>query len=180
MKYFFAILFVSFLAFSCSDSKIKPQVSLESGTEQIPDQETWGSEIIVTEDGILKAIVYSDHISVISEEKSKLLKGVRILFFDEEGIQTSSLTSKRGRVDDITQDMYAIDSVVAVSDSGVTLYTDELIWNNKKNKIVSDKFVKIVSDQEVIEGYGFESNQSMNPYTIYNITYYTNLKEKNN
>ena len=114
----------------------------------------------------------------MSEEKSKLLDGVKILFFDDEGKQTSSLTSKKGRVDDITQDMYAIDSVVAVSDSGVTLYTDELIWKNKTNKIVSDKFVKIVSDEEQIEGYGFESNQNLNPYTIYNITYFTNLNEK--
>ena len=81
MKYFLTILFFSISLFSCSDSKIKPQISLEAGTEQIPDQETWGSEIIVTEDGILKAIVYSDHISVISKEKSKLLQGVRILFF---------------------------------------------------------------------------------------------------
>jgi LPS export ABC transporter protein LptC len=180
MKNLIAILIVSIVLSGCGESKLKPQISLETGLEKIPDQETWDSEIIVTEDGILKAIVYSDHISVISDENQKLLDGVKIIFYDEEGIQTSSITSKRGRVDDLTQDMYAIDSVVAVSDSGVTLYTDELIWNSKKNKIVSDKFVRIVSDQEQIEGYGFESNQNMNPYTIYNITYYTNLNENNN
>jgi LPS export ABC transporter protein LptC len=173
------IFLTSILIFyACGESKLKPQISLEDESVKIPDQETWDSEIIISEDGILKAIVYSDHIEVLSEEKSKLLDGVKILFFDDEGKQTSSLTSKKGRVDDITQDMYAIDSVVAVSDSGVTLYTDELIWKNKTNKIVSDKFVKIVSDEEQIEGYGFESNQNLNPYTIYNITYFTNLNEK--
>jgi LPS export ABC transporter protein LptC len=179
MKKLAILLSIIIFLCSCGDSKLKPQISLEEGADKIPDQETWGSEIIVTEDGVLKAIVYSDHISVLSEEKEKLLDGVKILFYNDEGVQTSSLTSKKGRVDDLTQDMYAIDSVVAVSDSGVTLYTDELIWKSKSNKIVSDKFVKIVSEQEQIEGYGFESNQELNPYTIYNITYYTNLNEKN-
>ena len=73
--------------------------------------------------------------------------------------------------------MYAIDSVVAVSDSGVTLTTDELIWKNKTKKIVSDKFVRIVSDDEILEGYGFESDQDLQNYTIFDITYITTIDE---
>ena len=72
--------------------------------------------------------------------------------------------------------MYAIGNVVAVSDSGITLTTDELIWKNKNKKIVTDKFVKIKSDKEIIEGYGFESDQDLQNYTIFNITYVTTLE----
>ena len=76
-----------------------------------------------------------------------------------------------------TQDMYAIDSVVAVSDSGVTLTTDELIWKNKSKKIITDKFVRIVNEEEIIEGYGFESDQNLHNYTIFDITYITTVKD---
>ncbi len=76
-----------------------------------------------------------------------------------------------------SQDMYAIDSVVAVSDSGVTLTTDELIWKNKSKKIITDKFVRIVNKEEIIEGYGFESDQNLHNYTIFNITYITTVED---
>jgi hypothetical protein len=72
--------------------------------------------------------------------------------------------------------MWAIDSVVAVNDSGVTLRTEELMWRNKDQKIVSDKFVTIVSRTEKIEGYGFESDQGIKNYVIHRITYVTAVK----
>jgi hypothetical protein len=45
------------------------------------------------------------------------------------------------------------------------------MWRNKDRKIVSDKFVTILSPKEKIQGYGFESDQSLRNYIIYNITY---------
>jgi hypothetical protein len=60
-----------------------------------------------------------------------------------------------------------------VNDSGTTITTQELMWRNKDKKIVSDKFVRIVSKQEQIEGYGFESDQSLRKYVIYRMTYVT-------
>ncbi|OGU49265.1 MAG: LPS export ABC transporter periplasmic protein LptC, partial [Ignavibacteria bacterium GWC2_36_12] len=83
------------------------------------------------------------------------------------------LTAKKGRVDDATRDLYAIDSVIVVSDSGSTITTDELKWRNSDKKIVSDKFVTIISTKEKIQGYGFESDQHIQNYVIYNITYVT-------
>lgn len=47
------------------------------------------------------------------------------------------------------------------------------MWRNKDQKIISDKFVTIISPKEKIQGYGFESDQSLRNYTIYNITYVT-------
>jgi len=55
------------------------------------------------------------------------------------------LTANKGKADDVTNDLYAIDSVVTVNDSGVTLKTQELMWKNKERKIVTNKFVTIIS-----------------------------------
>lgn len=176
MRILFLIL-IPFVFFSCSEEKIKPVVDLQTAGGEIPSQESWNSKIIFTEDGIIKAVLYSDHLTKYDNTKETLLEGVKINFFDEDGTFSSTLTSKKGKVDEATKNMYAIDSVVTVSDSGVTLRTDELMWNNSKRRITTDKFVTIISADEEIQGFGFESDQGLDNYVIYNITYVTALKE---
>jgi len=169
-----------FLFISCSEEKINPDIDLTIEEENIPVQESWNSKVFFTEEGKLKGILYSDHLRAFNEPKEKLLDGLQFDFYDEEGNRTSQLTAKRGRIDELTQDMYAIDSVVAINDSSnVKLETDELMWRKKDDKIVTDKFVRITSDEEIIEGYGFESDQQIKNYIIRNITYQTIAKKKN-
>lgn len=174
------ILLSLILLFACSETKLKPKTDNSVNGDELPDQQSFDAIINFSEAGKKKAVLYSDIITVMEEKKEKLLDGVKIIFFNEEEEQTSTLTAKKGKIDDATQDMYAIDNVVAVSDSGVTLETDELIWKNKSRKIVTDKFVKITSNEEIIEGYGFESDQNLRNYTIFDITYVTTLSENEN
>jgi LPS export ABC transporter protein LptC len=70
--------------------------------------------------------------------------------------------------------MYAIDNVVAENDSGTVLKTNELMWRNSDQKIITDKFVTITSPKEVIQGYGLESDQQLKNYKIFNVTYSKN------
>lgn len=167
------IIITAALIISCSDNKIKPSVDTSSNdTGNVPTQESWNSKIYFTNMGVTDAILYAEHIMVYNDRKVTLLEGVKIDFYDS-GTVTSTLTSKRGRVNDITNDMYAIDNVVAKNDSGTVLETEELVWRNKDKKIVSDKFVTVTSPEEVIQGYGFESDKGLDNYTIFDITYIT-------
>lgn len=175
MKKIITSITIVFFIVSCQED-VKPLIKNNFGDGEIPYQESWDSKILITGDGLLKAIIYSDHISVYEEKKETLLEGVKINFFDEHEIRSSTLTSKKGRVDDKTQDMIAIDSVVAQNDSGTVLRTNELKWINKTKKITTDKFVTITTNEEHIEGYGFVSDQGLKSYTIYNVTYSTKLK----
>lgn len=178
MKKNMIIILIGLALTFCGEEKFKPQIDASLSAEQIPVQESWDTKIVFTEDGKTKAVLYSDHIRAYEDRNVKILEGVKIDFYNEEGNVSSTLTSKRGRINDLTNDMYAIDSVVAVSDSGVVLRTDELMWRNKEKKIKTDKFVTIIDGDEKIEGYGFESDQNLRNYTIYNITYITTLKEE--
>ncbi len=178
MKNFFYLLIVFVLINGCGEEKLKPKIASSLQTTEIPVQESWDSQILFSENGKLKAILYADHIRSYESKKMKLLDGVKIKFYNEDEKVSSTLTSKHGRINDITKDMFAIDSVVAVSDSGVVLKTEELVWKNRSKKIKTDKFVTIIDKNEKIQGYGFESDQNLNNYTIYNITYIANLNEE--
>ncbi len=165
------LLPILLLLFACGEKKIQPSVNNQVVSELIPDQESWNSKIIFSDKGRLRAVLWANHLQVFEKKKITLLDGVKINFYDAEGKRTSTLTSKRGRVNDATKDMFAIDSVVAVNDSGVVLKTEELVWKSKRKKIVTDKFVTIDDKQEHIEGYGMEADDDLKNYTIFNVTY---------
>lgn len=46
--------------------------------------------------------------------------------------------------------------------------TEELFWNQKEEKVYSDKYMRIEQEDKVITGIGFESNQNMTQYKIFN------------
>jgi hypothetical protein len=43
---------------------------------------------------------------------------------------------------------------------------EHLIWDRAENKIYSNEFVKITTDDEIIMGEGFESNEQFTKYRI--------------
>ena len=171
------LLILLFAVLSCTDEQIKPEVDLSVSGDSIAAQESWDSKILFTENGNLNAILLADHISVFDNRSVTYIDGVHLDFYDDKGEKTTTLTSLHGRVNEMTRNMFAIDSVVAVSDSGVTLLTDELMWRNHDHKIVTDRFVTIINEKERIEGYGFESDEHLINYTIFKITYMTKLKD---
>lgn len=49
---------------------------------------------------------------------------------------------------------------------GEKFLTEELYWDQRQQKVYSDSFIHIERDQKVIEGYGFESNETMTRYHV--------------
>jgi LPS export ABC transporter protein LptC len=171
MRIFLAII-IPLVLFGCQQERVQPSIMSNIQLDKYPSQESWHSKVTFTDSGKTKAILFAGHIRVFYDTQETLLdSSLKVDFYDENQIHSSTLTSKRGRVDDATENLFARDSVVVVNDSGVTITTSELMWRNKDRKIVSDKFVTIVSPTEKIQGYGFESDQSLRFYTIYNPTY---------
>ena len=78
----------------------------------------------------------------------------------------SVLKAEDAEVDEVNNIMTALKSVVLTSSEGEELKTEELIWDERKNKIYTDKKVTIQTGNEVIKGQGFESNPNFSEYSI--------------
>lgn len=173
MRFIIALLMSLLLFQFCSSKRVKPSVETDIRTEQIPSQESWNSTITFSDSGKIKAILWAGHLEKYDDKRETLMdENIKVDFYDPHEIKTTILTSKKGRVDETTNNLFAMDSVIVYNDS-VTIKTEEMIWRNRDRKITSDKFVTIISPKEKIQGYGFESDQSLKNYVIYNITYVT-------
>lgn len=57
-------------------------------------------------------------------------------------------------------------NVVMVNTETDSFLTQKLYWDQNARKIYSDSFIHIVRTDRIIEGYGFESDQSMRYFTV--------------
>ena len=88
-------------------------------------------------------------------------------FFNEEEIFTTNLISNIAEVDEEEDFLVAIGDVVVVSDSGVTLFTDTLSWDNVREKVFTDDSVIFITEnQDTLYGIGFESDVELNNWKI--------------
>lgn len=139
----------------------------DTADTKYPDQESWNSTIILTKNGQKRAIVLAGHLTKNNDEATVLLDDtVDVDFFNAEESHLSHLNSHQARVNENTNDLLASGNVVVVSDSGVTLYTEELQWDHKRERIVSDVFITLVSDMDTLTGVGFESDSDLKNWVI--------------
>lgn len=61
-----------------------------------------------------------------------------------------------------------IGNVEVESLQGENFETTQLFWDQKQEKVYSDKYVRIEQADKIITGIGFESNQNMTQYKIFN------------
>ena len=133
----------------------------------MPEQESWNSEIILTSGGRKIALIQAGHMAKFKNKNIILMdEGVEIDFYDEEENHTSHLKADRGEVNERTRDLKAIGNVVVISDSGETLYTEELFWKNKMRKIISEVDVMMTTETDTLYGIGFESDVGLTIWTI--------------
>jgi LPS export ABC transporter protein LptC len=148
--------------------KSQEQQSIAPPNFEGPDQEGWNSRVTVTSNGRTAAIVQYAHMEKYSKRRqAKFDGGIVVDFYNTAGQHTSNLVADRGVLYEETNDVEAIGHVIVVSDSGMTMYTERLRWDNARQKIVSNEFVTIVrAEDDTLYGHGFESDQSMKQYSI--------------
>ena len=167
---FILIALCSLLCFACEE-KVKPSIAATGIGRDVPSQESWDAKITFTDSGRVSGILRAGHIAMYPDRRYTLLdSNIVVDFFDEHEHHTSVLTALHGKVDDGTHDFEAHGNVVVVSDSGTTLKTEELYWENISQKIRTPAYVEITSPTEKIQGHGLESDQGLKHYTILKVT----------
>ena len=159
------LTFFSIVLFACSNVESD---KLGETREGLPDAESWNATITLTNKGSKRAIIKSGHLEQYQQRQYILLdQNVDADFFNENEIYTSNLKSEIAEIDESKDFLIAMGNVVVVSDSGVTLYTDTLSWDNVDEKVFTDDSVVFITEQnDTLYGIGFKSDIELNNWEI--------------
>jgi len=102
--------------------------------------------------------VRADTAYFFSPMQTAELRNVHITFYDTQGAETSTLTSREGTYRWRSGDMEARINVVVVRKDGATLRTEVLRYNQAKNQVSSDRPFVFDEPSRHIEGEGFTSD----------------------
>ena len=133
-----------------------------------PDQESWDVRITISNAGIKSADIKADYLEQFNDKGFITLENnVQIDFYNTEERHMSSLWADKAEINERTNFLQAIDNIIIKSDSGVTLYTDTLSWDNTKELIFTNDSVMITTEtNDTLYGIGFESDMNMERWKI--------------
>lgn len=172
------IILVIALFFSCENDLQEIKSITEFSNE--PTQTIKEVEIFYSDSGLVKVRLKAPLMYFFEDKEDPYFEfpsGVEMYFLNRELTEESKLTANYSIYYTNRGIWEAKFDVVAVNKEGETLNTEYLIWDEKIEKIYSDKFVKVTDMDGIIYGDGFEANQYFTKWKILNPKGYINLED---
>lgn len=136
-----------------------------------PDEATKDLVILYNDSGYAQVKLYAKIAERFHKPKNvtKFKDGVKVEFYEDEGIITSSLTALYGEIDHESGKIFVRDSVILRNyNKKQYLETEELYWNQMDSTITTDKYVLVKTKEDGVigQGQGITASQNFDSYTI--------------
>lgn len=161
---------VLFMVLSC-DRKI--DIIKKSDIESLPTMTIKDFEKVITDSAKLQLVMSSPLMERYTNQKppyTEFRRGIKVLFHDGHKDPIARLTSKYAKLDEDKSLWELKDSVVAMNEKNEILETELLYWDQEKELVYTDRFVKITSEDRIVMGTGLESNPRFTIWTIRNVS----------
>jgi len=127
----------------------------------------------ITKLGVLKVDLHGDTATTMPNDPHVQLKGVRLKFYDETGKLAGNVTSRTGEYDMATSAMIARGNVLMILNGAQgkrTIKTEELYYDQRGDKVWSDKPTTMIENGQTYHGTSFTSNTGFTNLTVQNLT----------
>jgi LPS export ABC transporter protein LptC len=141
---------------SCEDSGARPTTTIQSADSA--DQVLEGFSHFVTKDGVRLSQVQADTAYFYENSQVTQLRKIRVIFYDLDGKESSTLTARTGTYRWQDGSMEANGSVVVVAPDGRKLATETLKYDNGTNTISTNVHFTFDRGAEHLEGNSFKSD----------------------
>jgi len=168
------------LLYSCENDIEK--VKLVTEKDILPVETASNLTILYSDSAKIKMRVQAKKMNRYAGEDpyTEMEGGVKLEFFNDSLFVTTILTSNKAFRKDKEQIMEAMENVTVINSKNEKLNTEHLIWDESESRIFTTEFVKITTENNIIFGEGFESNQQFTNYKIFKIRGTINLKNNAN
>ena len=156
--------------FSCNQ-EVKEVVEVSSDPEKSYTMKATQVNTLISDSGITRYRVKAKEWLVFGNAKephSYFPEGIYVEKFDTTFHTEASIKADTAYYFDKKGLWRLIGNVEVESLQGERFNTSELFWDQKAEKVYSDKYIWIQQKEQIITGVGFESNQNMTRYRIFN------------
>ena len=122
----------------------------------------------MTREGIRRARIEADTAEFVGENEVHM-RPVKLIFFDQDGRESTELTADYGVYYELTEDMDAEGSVVVLDRAdGQRLETERITYVNDEDRLYGDTAFRLYRDDglTVIDGSAFESDPAMDSVIV--------------
>ena len=172
---------IAMLFFSCINNKIE-EINELSTSNRHNGMTANKFELLYSDSGIVVFKLITPRLIRYDQAKEPFTEfpdGVIVEKYDKNMKIISKISSDYAQYFNKEKQWIAKNNVVVINQNNDSLKTEELIWEEKDKKIHSDKFVTIIRAEQIINGIGFESDQSLADWQIKEVTgdIYLNVKQ---
>lgn len=165
---FFALIVAATVAVSCKEEK-KEIMSGSTDPETTPTMSTRDVVTLISDSGITRYHINTPIWNVYDEAEEpswKFPEGLHIQTYDMKMKPEATIDCDSAIYLKNKQIWHLMGYVNIRNTIGEKFLTEELYWNQSMRKVYSDSFIHIEREQKTIEGYGFESNETMTNYHV--------------
>lgn len=168
--FYAAVMFVLFPACSGKDKNLAEAITER---DSLPSMKSLGVTTLISDSGITRYKIITEEWTIFDKkdppywafEKGVYLEKFDSLFRIDANIKADTAYYYEKKK------LWELRSNVSIRNlKGDKFDTDLLFWDEKKEEIYSDKYIRIEQEDKTITGYGFESNQELTEYQIRNTT----------
>jgi LPS export ABC transporter protein LptC len=166
-----SIIIITVLLFSCekkvdkiknSDLLTLPSITVRNGFSVLDDS---GRVQLIIKAPLLETYYNTD------SPYSEFRMGMEVLYYDGKKDSVGRVTAKYARYTTKKKLWELKDSVVVRNfESNYMLETEQLFWDQEKDLIYNDRFVKFTNEDQSVFGNGFQSDSHLNKRKIKNVS----------
>ena len=157
--------------YACKDDSTSV-VSHATNPEIVPTMTTTDVQTVISDSGHTRYRIVSPLWNMFEEAKVPhwtFPKGITCEELDNNYNPVSTIKCDSAYFNK-DQSLWTLTGHVSITNSsGDVVLTDELMWNQREHRLYSDAFIHIEKQGRVIEGYGYESDEGLNNYTLRNV-----------
>lgn len=166
-----AITAVMAMSFSCSNKMEK--IRELTAPDTLPAESIKNVEIRYYDSGQLKVFLRAPVLYAYYGSENKMIfpQGLEVLFLNAQGQTTGTLTAGYG-LNMMDDKMLKVRNHVVIvnNEQQETLETEELNWDQRRQRIFTDAHVKIKTPDKLILGQGLEADEKLKRRTLRNVT----------
>ncbi len=156
-------------AAALSSCKSKVEVIYEPVTKELPAMTAYNFETQYTDSGKVKMVMKAKVLESYKDDKytrNEFPEGLIALIYNGRPTPQANIASKYAKYTEKDKLWELRDSVVIIDDQGKILQTELLYWNEAKELVYSDRYVKITDKDQITMGTGYEYDLRTGDYEI--------------